>query len=139
MTNLISHQEIVNAPIEKVWDHLIYKIEHPQYFVPNVEEVEVLEKKASYTIRKMKLKMPDQTLFIVEKITWSTHQVRFEITEHPTLEGFVDNFVEAITNESTLLTYKMNWQNKITKSSANNLDILKSAVLKSKNFIEDKS
>ncbi len=136
MKTTISHTEIIDAYIHDVWKHLLFKIDHPEHFVPNVSGVEILEKSAAAAIRKMTVAMPTQTMTIVEKITATPYLVKFEIIEHPTLTGYVDNLAEAIDEQATRLTYTMCWLNKITSTPANNMDILKAAVQKSKQYIE---
>lgn len=136
MQSTITHTEIVNAPLNDVWHHLLFKIENPQHFVPNVSNVEILEKNKDSTIRKMMVKMPDKTMTIVEKITAIPYLVKFEIMEHPVFAGYVDNLAEAINDDTTRLTYTMWWHNKLTNESANNIEILKAAVNKSKTYIE---
>lgn len=136
MENIVSHTEIINASLHEVWKHLLFKIDNPQYFVPNVSDVQVLQKIDNETIRKMTVTMPTQSMTIVEKITASPYRVKFEIMEHPMFMGYVTNVAEEIDEQSTRLTYAMNWFNKKTNESANNLDVLKAAVNKSKQYIE---
>lgn len=139
METTISHTEIIDASIHDVWKHLLYKIDHPEHFVPNVSDVEILEKNEAATIRKMTVAMPTQTMTIVEKITATPYLVKFKIIEHPTFTGYVDNLAEAIDAHTTRLTYTMSWLNKATNTPANNMDILKAAVQKSKQYIEQAS
>ena len=139
METTISHTEIIDASIHDVWKHLLYKIDHPEHFVPNVSGVEILEKNETATIRKMTVAMPTQTMTIVEKITATPYLVKFEITEHPTFTGYIDNQAEAIDEYATRLTYTMCWLNKATNTPANNLDLLKAAIQKSKQYIEHQS
>lgn len=136
METIISHTEIVNAPLTKVWEHLLFKINHPQYFVPNVSEVEILEKSTEFTIRKMTVKMPNQEMTIIEKITSKNYQVNFEIIQHPIFSGYVNNIAEPINENSTKLTYTMCWLNTSNQTPANNMEVLKGAVIKSKEYIE---
>jgi len=136
MGTVISHTEIVKAPLADVWKHLLFKIDHPQHFVPHVSDVKILEKNEGATIRKMTVSLPAQTITIIEKITATPYLVKFEIIEHPVFTGYVDNVAEAIDTHTTQLTYTMCWLNKATQESANNMDILKAAVQKSKEYIE---
>lgn len=136
METTISHTKIISASIHDVWKHLLYKIDHPEHFVPNVSGVEILEKNEVATIRKMTVTLPTQTMTIVEKIIAAPYIVKFEIMEHPTFTGYVDNQAEVIDEYATRLTYTMCWLNKTTNSPANNMDILKAAVQKSKQYIE---
>lgn len=137
MSLSISYTEIINAPLQEVWEHLLFKIEQPQHFVPNVSNVIILEKNKDATLRKMTVSLPNQTMTIIEKITAIPYCVKFEIIEHPTFSGYVDNNAIALSDNTTQLTYTMCWINTLTQASANNSEILKAAVLKSKHFIED--
>ncbi len=134
MENTISYSERVHAPLQKVWEHLLFKIDNPDKFVPGVSNVEILEKSAATTIRKMNVAMPTGATVFTEKITAAPYWVRFEIIEHPSLSGYIENHAEAIDENTTLLTYHMNHMS--WSETANNPEILKSAVLKSKHFIE---
>lgn len=131
-----SYTEIVNAPIATVWDALIIKIEQPQYFVTNVSDVIILEKTEDFVIRQMTLKAGEIKMELVEKITFSPFIVKFEIISHPKNIGYVLNEAIPIDEKSTQLMYTMCWQDKETLLPSNNLDMLKSAVILSKEFIE---
>ena len=85
----------------------------------------------------MGISIPHKTITIVEKITASPFMIRFEIIEHPVVNGYVENHAEMIDENTTRLTYIMNWKNKTDNSSANNLEMLKAAVLKSKLYMEE--
>ena len=139
METTISHTKIINAPIKEVWKHLLFKIDHPQHFVPNVSGVEILEKNNAATIRKMTETLPTQTITIIENITATPYLVKFKIIEHPTFTGYVDNLAEAIDEHTTRLSYTMSWLNKATHTAANNMDLLTAAVQKSKQYIEQQS
>lgn len=41
---MVDYTAIVKASLEKVWHHLILKIEKPENFVPGVSNVIILEK-----------------------------------------------------------------------------------------------
>lgn len=132
----ITHSEIVKAPIEKVWEALVLKIEQPQYFVPNVSDVIILEKTEEFIIRQMSMKAGDIKMDMIEKISASPYIVRFDIISHPKNTGYVLNEASPIDANSTLLTYTMCWQDKINNTPSNNPEILKAAVILSKEFIE---
>lgn len=134
-----SHTEIINAPIKTVWDALILKIEQPQFFVPNVSNVLILEKTEEFVVRQMTLQAGEIKMELVEKITYSPFLVKFEIISHPKNIGYVLNEAIPIDEKSTQLTYTMCWQDKETLLPSNNMDILKSAVILSKEFIENHS
>lgn len=133
----ISHTEIINVPIETVWDALVLKIEQPQLFVPNVSNVIILEKTEEFVIRQMTLQAGEITMELVEKITKSPYLITFEIVSHLKNIGYVLNKATPIDKKTTQLTYTMCWQDKETLLSSNNLEILKAAVKLSKEVIEN--
>ena len=55
---MVSYSEIVEAPLEKVWKDFIYKIEHPENFVPGVSNVMMKEKTDAFVIRQMDISLP---------------------------------------------------------------------------------
>jgi ribosome-associated toxin RatA of RatAB toxin-antitoxin module len=52
---MVQYTTIVKASLEKVWQHLILKIEKPENFVPGVSDVIILEKNEDgfFDIRKL--------------------------------------------------------------------------------------
>lgn len=133
---MVQYTTTVNATLEKVWHHLILKIENPENFVPGISDVFILEKNDEFVIRKMTITTPDNTSTLTEKITLTPNKVRFLILEHPKFEGYVDNDIKHISENETEITFSMNWMEKITKSEFNNFELVKSAVIKTKTFIE---
>ena len=133
---MVKYTTTVNATLEKVWHHLILKIENPENFVPGISDVFILEKNDEFVIRKMTITTPDNTSTLTEKITLTPNKVRFLILEHPKFEGYVDNDIKYISENETEITFSMNWMEKITKSEFNNFELVKSAVIKTKTFIE---
>ncbi len=133
----ISHTEIVNAPLETVWEALVLKIEQPQFFVPNVSNVVILEKTEEFVIRQMTLQAGEIQMELVEKITNSPYLVTFEIVSHLKNKGYILNEAIPLDEKTTQLTYTMCWQDKETLLSSNNLEILKAAVKLSKEVIEN--
>ena len=98
---MVSYSEIIDKPISLVWEHFIYKIDYPQYFVPGVSNVFIKEKNKDFTIREMDMTSADgNTNRIIEKITSTPYQVVFSIINHPIYIGQVDNFAENIFNRS---------------------------------------
>lgn len=136
---MASFSAIINASLEKVWNHLIYKIEHPEAFVPGVSNVIILEKTNKYVLREMTISLEDIPIQIIEKITSEPNCVRFEIVEHPKFKGCVDNEATAISDNETQITYTMNWVDKVTETPFENSEIIKNAVLKTKHYIEQNS
>lgn len=134
---MIQFSTTVNAPLEKVWQHLIYKIEKPENFVPGVSDVIILERNEDFVIRKMTITTEGNAVTLVEKITFIPYKVRFLLIEHPKFEGYVDNDIKAISENETEMTFTINWKDKTTQSEFDNLEMLKSAVVKTKKYIEE--
>lgn len=134
---MVQFTTIVNVPLEKVWEHLIYKIEKPENFVPGVSDVIISEKNADFVSRQMTVTTPENTTILKERITFIPYKVRFLLLEHPTMEGYVDNDIKMISDNETELTFTINWIDKTTKTEINNQELVKNAVLKTKQFIEE--
>ncbi len=134
---MVQYTTIVNASLEKVWEQLIYKIENPENFVPGVSEVEIIEKTEKFVVRKMKITQESGTSILKEKITFDPFKVRFLSLDHPSIEGFVDNDIQSISENKTEMTFTINWIDRTTKTEINNFEMVKNAVLKTKKFIEE--
>jgi ribosome-associated toxin RatA of RatAB toxin-antitoxin module len=134
---MVQYSTIVNASLEKVWQHLILKIEKPENFVPGVSDVIILEKKEDFVTRKMTITTEGDATTLVEKITFVPYKVRFLLTEHPKFEGYVDNDTKAISDNETEITFSINWKDKITQMTFDNQEMVKNAVLKTKKYIEE--
>jgi ribosome-associated toxin RatA of RatAB toxin-antitoxin module len=133
---MVQYSVIVNASLDKVWSHLIYKIEKPENFVPGVNNVIILKKNNDFVTRQMTITTEENSSVIKEKITFVPYKVRFLILEHPNFEGYVDNDIKGISDNETEMTFTINWIDKTTKSEINNFEMVKNAVLKTKTYIE---
>lgn len=134
---MVQYTTIVNASLEKVWQHLILKIEKPENFVPGVSDVIILEKNEDFVTRKMTITVEGNATTLVEKITFIPYKVRFLLLEHPKFEGYVDNDIKSISENETEMTFTINWKDKSTQLEFDNQEMLKNAVLKTKTFIEN--
>ena len=134
---MVQFTTIVNASLEKVWKHLIYKIEKPENFVPGVSDVIISEKNPDFVSRQMTVTTSENTTILKEKITFIPYKVRFLLLEHPSMEGYVDNDIKMISDNETEMTFTINWIDKATKTEINNQELVKNAVLKTKTFIEE--
>jgi ribosome-associated toxin RatA of RatAB toxin-antitoxin module len=134
---MVQFTTIVNASLEKVWQHLILKIEKPENFVPGVSDVIILEKKGDFVTRKMTITTAENATTLVEKITFVPYKVRFLVLEHPKFEGYVDNDIKPISENETEMSFTINWKDKTTQSEFDNQEMVKNAVLKTKTFIEN--
>jgi len=72
-----------------------------------------------------------------EKITFEPYKVRFFLLDHLKLEGYVDNDIKAISDNETEMTFTIHWIDKTTKMEINDFELVKNAVLKTKNYIEN--
>lgn len=134
---MVHYTTIVNASLEKVWQHLILKIEKPENFVPGVSNVHILEKNKDFVIRKMTITSQENVSTLLEKITFEPYKVRFQLLEHPVFEGYVDNDIKPISANETEMTFTINWKDKSSKIEFDNSELVKNAVLKTKKFIEE--
>lgn len=134
---MVQFTTIVKASMEKVWEHLIHKIEKPENFVPGVSNVIISEKNTDFILRQMTVTSPESTTILKEKITFIPYKVRFLLLEHPTMEGYVDNDIREISQNETEMTFTINWVHKTTQTEINNTELVKNAVLKTKTFIEN--
>jgi len=134
---MVQYTTTVKATLEKVWQHLILKIENPENFVPGISDVFILEKNDDFVIRKMTVTTPDNTTTLTEKITFIPYKVRFLLVEHPKFEGYVDNDVKPISEDETEITFTINWKDKTTQTEINNFELVKNAVEKTKSYIEE--
>jgi ribosome-associated toxin RatA of RatAB toxin-antitoxin module len=134
---MVQYSVIVNATLDKVWSHLIYKIEKPENFVPGVSNVIILEENKDFVTRKMTITTADNATTLVEKITFVPYKVRFLLVEHPKFDGYVDNDIKSISENETEMTFTINWNDKTTQSEFDNQEMVKNAVLKTKTYIEN--
>ena len=134
---MVQYSTTVNVSLEKVWQHLILKIEKPENFVPGVSDVIILDKNKDFVTRKMTITVEGNATTLVEKITFIPYKVRFLLLEHPKFEGYVDNDIKPISENETEMSFTINWKDKTTQSEFDNQEMLKNAVLKTKTFIEN--
>jgi hypothetical protein len=135
---MISYSENIKVPLDVVWQHFIYKIEHPENFVPGVSNVAIKENNDAYIIREMDIESHGGLkVRLIEKITYFSYCVRFLIIDHPLYSGYVDNIAERISDNETKITFSLNWINKETGETFSNGEMIKNAVLKTVAFILD--
>lgn len=133
---MISYTAIVNVPIDKVWEHFLFKIDQPQHFVPGVSNAQIIERHKDYVIREMDIKTPHgESIRLKEKITFAPYWVKFLILDHPIYEGYVENLAETITENKTAITYSLSWINKETREVFKQQDMIHNAVQKTVDYI----
>ena len=133
---MVQFTTIVNASLEKVWKHLLLKIENPEKFVPGVSNVILFEKNPDFVLRQMTVTNLKNSTILKEKITFIPYKVRFLLLEHPTMEGYVDNEIKYVSEIETEMTFTINWIDKTSQSEINNPELVKNAVEKTKIYIE---
>ena len=83
---MVQFSTTVNASLEKVWEHLLVKIEKPENFVPDVSHVIILDKNDEVVTREMTIKTEENATTLVEEITFKPYKVRFLLLKHPNLK-----------------------------------------------------
>ena len=134
---MVQYSTTVNASLELTWKNLLDKIDNPQNFVPGVSNVIISEKNTDFVLRQMTVTNDMGSTILKEKITFEPYKVRFLLLDHPKLEGYVDNDIKAISDNETEMTFTIHWIDKITKIEINDFELVKNAVLKTKNYIEN--
>lgn len=134
---MVQYTTSVNASLELTWKNLLDKIENPQNFVPGVSDVIISEKNTDFVLRQMTVTNDKGSTILKEKITFEPYKVRFLLLDHPKLEGYVDNDIKAISDNETEMTFTIHWIDKTTKMEVNDFELVKNAVLKTKNYIEN--
>jgi hypothetical protein len=136
---MVSYTQHIALPISKVWEHFLYKVEHPAHFVPGVSKVHILEKTEDYVLRQMNLTNPQgEEITLVERITHIPYEVCYAIEEHPKYKGYVLNRAVAINQEETTITYSIYWQDIETDVWYAEEETVKNAVLKTLAYIMTK-
>jgi hypothetical protein len=134
---MVQYATTVNASLELTWKNLLDKIENPQNFVPGVSDVIISEKNTDFVLRQMTVTNDKGSTILKEKITFEPYKVRFLLLDHAKLEGYVDNDIKAISDKETEMTFSIHWIDKVTKLEINDFELVKNAVLKTKNYIEN--
>lgn len=135
---MLTYSENILLPIEKVWEHFLHKIEHPENFVPGVSNVSISERTAEFVLREMDLQTPvADKVRVSEKIFFEPYTVKFLIIDHPVYEGFVDNLAEKISDMETKITFSMSWKNKKTGDYFLDQNLIESAVKKTIRYMEE--
>jgi hypothetical protein len=134
---MVQYATTVNASLELTWKNLLDKIENPQNFVPGVSDVIISEKNTDFVLRQMTVTNDKGSTILKEKITFEPYKVRFLLLDHAKLEGYVDNDIKAISDKVTEMTFTIHWIDKVTKLEINDFELVKNAVLKTKDYIEN--
>ena len=134
---MVQYATTVNASLELTWKNLLDKIDNPQNFVPGVSDVIISDKNTDFVLRQMTVTNDKGSTILKEKITFEPYKVRFLLLDHAKLEGYVDNDIKAISDKETEMTFTIHWIDKVTKLEINDFELVKNAVLKTKDYIEN--
>lgn len=132
----------VYARLETVWKILLDKMEHPEHFIPGVEETKILDRFEGGLIREIRTN--GMTIRERVMIDESGGEIRYEIMEHPLFTGFIVNRVIPTARQSPVapqtLTLEVNWIPKADDEVAlreEMTDAMQAAVLTIKELAED--
>lgn len=120
----------VHARLETVWNILLDKAEHPDRFIPGVEQVSISDRFEGGFIRQMKT----QGMEITERIIIDAEggEIRFELLEHPLFSGFIVNRVVPTSRQSPVapqtLTFQVEWIPKTDEADRSLREEMTSAV-----------
>ena len=133
----ISHSELVRTSLEKLWNLLLEKVEHPDRTIIEVHEIIVLERFHDGILRQMKaLDMVITERIVIDE---SKKEIKFTLIDHPQYNGYFINRVRELENKLLELTYIQDWELKSGTTKQNELEfqeIIKNAVLKMKKIAE---
>lgn len=102
----------VNASFKTLWGMLLDKIENPQRYISEVEEIKVLEQDDKGILREMKL--PGMQLKERITVDEQRQEIKFTLVEHSLFSGEIINHVECPVNKTSgdpiILTFTQDWQ-----------------------------
>lgn len=133
----------VYARLETVWKILLDKMEHPEHFIPGVEETKILDRFEGGLVREIRTN--GMTIRERAMIDESGGEIRYEIMEHPLFTGFIVNRVVPTSRQSPVapqnLTFELNWIPKADEGEAalreEMTQAMQAAVLTIKEIAED--
>lgn len=99
----------VDASPETVWAVLLDKMEHPQRYIEDALDAEILERGASSVVRQLVL--PGGVAFR-ERITADSRRrtVTFTLLDHPVYEGTVVNQLQVSPGGEVELAFELDWR-----------------------------
>lgn len=100
---------LVDASPETVWAVLLDKMEHPQRYIEDALEAEILERRPEGVVRQMML--PGGVVFR-ELITADpgNQTIVFTLLDHPIYEGTVLNRLRVAPEGGVELAFELDWQ-----------------------------
>ncbi|MBD2043721.1 AtaL-like protein [Microcoleus sp. FACHB-672] len=134
----------VTASLETLWGMLVDKVENPQRYITEVEEVNVIEKYEDGILREMKL--PKMQLKERITINEEAREIKFTLAGHPLFSGEIINKIDSPlydkSGDTLMLTFTQNWQALNEEAGQINQEemaqTIKNAVLHLKQLAEEK-
>ncbi|WP_225895678.1 AtaL-like protein [Dendronalium phyllosphericum] len=100
----------VNAPLAKVWEMMLDKVENPGRYNPVAYDYKIVERYNNGVLRQMKA----ANMTVKEIITWdeTTREIRHVLVDNPYFFGEAINAVVQPSNskDPLLLSYSLDWQ-----------------------------
>jgi len=110
---LVNQQQVVNAPVEHVWEMIKQKIEHPEVYSSGIKSVTIVQRFPDGAVeRLMETQTPGGSKTIREVISYSdaTRTVTFVLQDDPRFFGTVTNSVYPTSEgDRAVLDYTANW------------------------------
>jgi len=99
----------VNASPDTVWAVLLDKMEHPQRYIEDALDAEILDRTEGAVVRQLVL--PGGVSFR-ERITADTaaRTITFTLLDHPVYEGTVVNLLRAASAGGAELIFELDWR-----------------------------
>lgn len=116
------YKVFVNARFDVIWQKLLDKIVHPEKYVDNIENVEMLEAENDHWLRLIRFKDSNwqelKELIVADK---STGIIVYRLVDHPHFQGQTINTCRT-TNQvyQSELEYEIDWQLKDSNQHESN-------------------
>ena len=128
----------VEASPETVWAVLLDKMEHPQRYMEDALDVEILERNDEGVVRQLVL--PGGVAFR-ERIAADpgARTITFTLLDHPVYEGTVLNRLLALSDGSVELAIELDWRARGTleeRDPEEALALIRSSVMQTKRIAE---
>lgn len=107
----ISYSAEVFAPFETIWQLMLYRIEHPQGYLPGSEDARIIERHDDFLVREVTAR----GIAITERVTIDREkrEIRYMPMEHPLFSGTVTQRAVPASRQSpvspVLLTMVVDW------------------------------
>lgn len=138
---LAHHQELIDAPADKVWAMMREKIERPDIYVPGVVKVDIVKRFDDGSVERImvvRTEAGEKTIHEIIAASDATRMVVFSLKDDPDFYGFISNTVFA-TERGTVLDYTVNWTPHAEGAAESLPDIaamIRGAVLHAKHLAE---